>query len=825
MNFEPIRQALQPLLGLERRAAASRLLYVILISGIIVDSFIILLRLRDANTLASPTQRVLIGLLALQFFLFFIVKRGHAEPAAMIMVIASWLVITYQAWNSSGIRDVAIYAYVLIILAAALLTDWTIAALLTIFSIVSIWTFALSETAGLRTMQLVPAMVMARDLTAVFILLILLVYLIVNNVRHSFDAVRVGEEKFRRVFHGSPVAISLTSMRDGRLLDANEAYLKMIGYDRSSAIGKSTLDLGFWSSDSERAKFIERLKQQKSLHNPAYRFKNHSGEERTALTFYELIDIGNEPAILSMFHDVTEQRKTQQALQASEEKYRNFVEQSMEGIWYLAFDEPISIHLPVEEQVRLIYERGYVAESNNVLAQMYGYTSSSEMRGARLLSLEEGASVNPINFQSTLKLVQDHYRSGNRETTEITRFGGTVYFLNNAVGVIKDDFLVGLWGTQLDITALKYAEDALRHSDARTRAILNAIPDMIFEFSRDGRILQFVASAENQPLYPVEQWMGKSIQDVLPELADQTLFAISRALESGHVHAFQYDLSQNGSTKTYEARITALGSDTVLAMVRDISLQKWIEEEREKLIEELEGKNAELERFTYTVSHDLKSPLITIRGFLGFLKEDSLSGNQLRLESDIQRITGATEKMQRLLNDLLELSRVGRQINQPREINLNDVIAEVLELLHGRISQGGIAVSVAEDLPIVFGDRPRILEVMLNLIDNASKFMGDQPSPRIEIRQRGFLDDMPVFYVQDNGIGIASEFRENIFGLFNKLDARTEGTGVGLALVRRIIEFHRGRIWVESELGKGATFLFSLPAREQGTGNDSPESH
>lgn len=815
MNFEPIRQVFQPLLGLDRRDVISRLLYTILISGIVFISFVILYQFLDANVLSSPNLRVLLGFLVLLFILLFMVKRGYVDSTSLILVIASWLVISYQAWNFYGIHDVAIYAYFLIILASALLTNWTMAIAVTIASIAAIWLFALNESAGPPLANFDGPLLIARDLTAVFVLFILLVYLVVKNVKQSFDAVRVGEEKFRRVFHGSPVAISITSLRDGHLLDANEAYLKLIDYDRASVLGKSTLDLGFWSNATERDDFTARLIKEKSIHNPAYRFKSRLGEERITLTFYELIDIGNELAILTMYHDVTEQRKTQQALQDSEEKYRNFVGQSMEGIWYLTFDEPISIHLPAEEQVRLIYERGYVAECNDVLAQMYGYRSSLEMRGARLLGLEEGASVNPMNFQSTLKLIQDHYRSANRETKETTRYGATVYFLNNAVGVTKEDYLVGLWGTQLDITALKYAEEALRHSEARTRAILDAIPDMIFEFSRDGRILQFVASAANQPLYPVEEWMGKSIRDVLPQLADQTLFAIDRALESGHMHAFQYELAQDGKTKTYEARITSLGSDTVLAMVRDISLQRWIEEEREKLIAELEGKNAELERFTYTVSHDLKSPLITIRGFLGFLKEDSMNGNQVRLDSDIQRITAATEKMQRLLSDLLELSRVGRQINPPRAIHLNALIAEVLELLHGRISQGGIAVSVAENLPVVFGDYQRIFEVLQNLIDNAAKFMGEQPSPRIEIGQRGFLADMPIFYVRDNGIGIAPEFRDNIFGLFNKLDARTEGTGVGLALVKRIIEFHHGRIWVESEPGNGATFLFTLPVTPQ----------
>jgi signal transduction histidine kinase len=250
--------------------------------------------------------------------------------------------------------------------------------------------------------------------------------------------------------------------------------------------------------------------------------------------------------------------------------------------------------------------------------------------------------------------------------------------------------------------------------------------------------------------------------------------------------------------------------------VRDVSLQKWIETEREKLIVELEEKNAELERFAYTVSHDLKSPLITIRGFLGFVQEDSRKGNLTRLDADIQRITAATEKMQALLNDLLELSRVGRLMNEPRDINFNDLVKETLELVHGRISQSEVAVSIAGDLPPVRGDYDRLLEVLQNLIDNACKFMGDQDSPRIEIGQQGFERDMPIFYVRDNGIGIQPQFHDNIFGLFNKLDVHTEGTGVGLTLVKRIIEFHGGRIWVESEPGRGTTFFFTLPTPPTG---------
>jgi signal transduction histidine kinase len=246
-------------------------------------------------------------------------------------------------------------------------------------------------------------------------------------------------------------------------------------------------------------------------------------------------------------------------------------------------------------------------------------------------------------------------------------------------------------------------------------------------------------------------------------------------------------------------------------------LPKWIQGERDKLIGELELKNAELERFTYTVSHDLKSPLITIKGFLGFLKADTQSGNMKRLESDIQRISDAADKMQLLLNDLLELSRIGRVVNKPQSIDLNEMISEVLELLHGRLHSGtvSIRVTVAEQLPTIYGDRPRLFEVLQNLVDNAAKFMGDQPNPHIEIGQEGSTEDgSPILFVRDNGIGIDPKFKDRIFGLFDKLDPHTEGTGIGLALAKRIIEFHGGRIWVESEPGKGAAFYFTLPKGE-----------
>jgi PAS domain S-box-containing protein len=268
-----------------------------------------------------------------------------------------------------------------------------------------------------------------------------------------------------------------------------------------------------------------------------------------------------------------------------------------------------------------------------------------------------------------------------------------------------------------------------------------------------------------------------------------------------------------------------------LLVVRDITKQRRMEAELRKAYDELElrvrrrtteleqanreleDKNAELEQFMYTVSHDLRSPLVTINGFLGYLEKDVALGNMDRFQLDRKRIQEAVLKMQRLLNELLELSRIGRLMNPPQTIAFSDLVQEALEIVEGRLHAGRVRVTVQPDLPAVYGDHQRLVEVLQNLLDNAAKFMGDQPAPHIEIGQRGAEDGKPVFYIKDNGIGIAPDHHERVFGLFNQLDPKIEGTGVGLAIVKRIVEFHGGRIWVESEAGKGATFCFSLQKR------------
>jgi PAS domain S-box-containing protein len=313
--------------------------------------------------------------------------------------------------------------------------------------------------------------------------------------------------------------------------------------------------------------------------------------------------------------------------------------------------------------------------------------------------------------------------------------------------------------------------------------------------------------------YSVEELVGRSFSTLLdpdfiksrPTLWDQAQKGIKTSLyglltKDGDKRFFEFDIVLHNLSDGPVIQCTA----------RDITTQKSAESERERLISELEAKNAELERFTYTVSHDLKSPLFTIRGFLGYLEQDALSGNHVRLKSDMQRVTDATDKMLRLLNDLLELSRIGLVINSPEEISLTKLVREACEQHEDYAKQTAAMIDINPNMPTVLGDRLRLLEVYANLIENALKFRSETSTPQVNISaeiQKGEV----ICWVRDNGIGIALENHERVFGIFNKLNPKTDGTGVGLAIVKRIIEGHGGRIWIESAgIDRGTTVFFTL---------------
>jgi signal transduction histidine kinase len=245
---------------------------------------------------------------------------------------------------------------------------------------------------------------------------------------------------------------------------------------------------------------------------------------------------------------------------------------------------------------------------------------------------------------------------------------------------------------------------------------------------------------------------------------------------------------------------------------------KRAEEERELLLNELEAKNTELEHFTYTVSHDLRSPLITILGFSDVAQEDLERDEKDKVKSDLEYIENAAIKMDILLNSTLQLSRIGRTVNPLEDVPFGEIVKDALEQTAGEIASEHIEVSIAEDFPTVHVDRMRIAEVLVNLIGNSIKYRGEQSSPRIEVGYRNRIEGKSketVFFVRDNGMGIDKSKHEKVFDLFYTEDRSGKSTGAGLAIVKRIVEVHNGRIWIESEKGKGkgkgCTVCFTLP--------------
>ncbi len=372
-------------------------------------------------------------------------------------------------------------------------------------------------------------------------------------------------------------------------------------------------------------------------------------------------------------------------------------------------------------------------------------------------------------------------------------------------------------GFIVDITAEKQARYDSEYQSAFLGLIIDNIPFPLFYKDKTGRYTGCNKSFCEYLGKPREEIMGKTVFDLFdPD-------------EAKIFHTKDMDLLVNGGAQSYETEITfhdgqkmnavfhksALTNDDgepdgIIGVYFDITQRITAEKVIKKQLEELGRVNSELERFSYTVSHDLRSPLVTIKGFLGLLREDIEEQNYEQADEDIMRIDNATDKMQQLLEDLLKLSRVGKVVEQNENFSMTEPANEAKELLFGLITEKKCDVFIQPDMPVVNAGKARIRELYQNLMENAVKFSSLTTHPVIKVYSRG-EENVPVFCVGDNGIGINPKYHEKVFGLFNKLDSGSPGTGLGLSLVKRIVDNHRGRIWIESDgNNNGTIFCFTI---------------
>jgi PAS domain S-box-containing protein len=362
-----------------------------------------------------------------------------------------------------------------------------------------------------------------------------------------------------------------------------------------------------------------------------------------------------------------------------------------------------------------------------------------------------------------------------------------------------------LMGLLLDVTEGREAEQKLRSlSVAAFEAIV--VHD-------GGRIVDVNQALCELGGYSWHELVGRdAFELVAPEHRERAY----RNLLADHERPYEIEaLRRDGTRLPVEVQGRSFpyrGQVHRVVAIRDISERKKAERVRESLIRELEAKNAELERFGYTVTHDLKAPLVTIRGFADYVEKDARQGRTDRLVADARRITDAVAKLQQLLDQLFELSRAGRPVGPPVAVPAGELVQEALRLVNGRRAAARVRVEVAASLPVVFGDRARLVQVFQNLLDNAMKFAADAAEPLVTVEARPPVEGKAVLAVRDNGVGIEPRHRDRVFELFEKLEPRAEGSGVGLALVKRVVESHGGRVWLESEgRGAGTTACITLP--------------
>ena len=496
-----------------------------------------------------------------------------------------------------------------------------------------------------------------------------------------------------------------------------------------------------------------------------------------------------------------------EALRASEEQYRRIVETAQEGIWTIDADSKTTF-------------------ANTRMAEMLGYTVG-EMLGAPLFQFmdEEGKAIAARNVERRRQGIAEQH-----DFKFQCKDGSAVWALLSTNPIFdKAGRYAGALAMIADITARKRTEDALHASEERFRVAAQSASDLIWDWDIPHGELQWFGAIDALLGYApgefprtIEAWEGI----IHPDDHDRVMATLDQHLKTRAPYIEEYRVRHKDGTFGYwtdkgEATWDEKGDAyKMIGVCTDITERKRAEEKLQAFAAELERSNRELEQFAYVASHDLQEPLRMVTSYMQLLSKRYQGKLDQDADEFIAFAVDGASRMQGLIQDLLAYSRVGTRGKELTPTDCNSVLRQTLVNLQAAIAEHRASVT-NDDLPTMMVDETQLAQLFQNLIGNAIKFHGAE-SPRVHVSARKTCEVSETsqvweFSVRDNGIGMDMQFAERIFGIFQRLHTRAEypGTGIGLAICKKIVERHGGRIWVESEVGKGATFYFTIPASDK----------
>lgn len=588
-------------------------------------------------------------------------------------------------------------------------------------------------------------------------------------------------EQYRLLFDRSPLPKWVIDPETFALLDVNDAAIEFYGYSREEFKNISLADIRI---QEEFALFRNRVKDAASSGN---RFEGHmptkhrrkNSEIAEVDVHYTEIRYNRRKALIGVIFDLTELRRADAAFRTSQRLVEAIIENA-----------PVCIKLVDRHRNLLMMNRAGL--------RIIGADTLDSVKGKNFSEF-----VLPEHRPSFENLEQKIFQ-GESGTLEFEMAGvdGRRLCLDTRAVPLYDDKgkVFAMLGITLDITEQKRAADKIAH----LASIPEMNPDPIAELDLQGNITYVNPALARQ--FPDLREKGKAH----PLLSQWP--RIESGLKAGNQSVVLNEVEADGRT-FHQTVYYAREKNLIRIFHADITQRKQAELERERLIAELQRSNKELQQFAYAVSHDLQEPLRTVSSYVDLLSVKYKEKLDEKADKYISFAVEGAARMHELITDLLAFSRVGTQGGPFARVEMDQVVDRAIGNLRKSIKESAAAVT-RDNMPEVFGDEIQLGQLLQNLVGNAVKFrkQGVEPQIHISSARRG---NEWVFGVRDNGIGIDPRFYERIFTIFQRLHAKEEyrGTGVGLAISKRIVERHGGKIWVESKPGEGSSFYFTLPAK------------